>query len=258
MTRPEDHEGRLGILLEARGARPLLFPTTALAPPRDPGPLRSAARGIQAYQWIVLTSRNAVPPLVAALEAAGTAWSVQEEGAGGDPEARPRVCAVGPGTAGALERAGVPVDLVPGQYTAEGVVEALADRVEGLRVLYPRAEGARDVIPRGLEAVGAGVDAVDAYRNEDDREGARVLAARVDRGEVDVITFAAGSAARSFARAWGEVPRAWPPGVGLIAIGPVTARALEAERLPVHGTGEPHTLEGLVAAVEAWARETKS
>jgi uroporphyrinogen-III synthase len=132
--------------------------------------------------------------------------------------------------------------------------------VEDLRILYPRAAGARGVIPRELRARGAAVEAVEAYRTVDDREGARALARGVDRGEVDVITFAAGSAARSFARAWGELAGTdrgggWPPAVGIVAIGPVAARALKEEGLPVDGTGEPHTLEGLVAAVEAWARE---
>jgi len=168
-------------------------------------------------------------------------------------------CAVGPGTARALEEAGFRVDLVAEKHLAEGVVDVLEGRVQGLRILYPRAEGARDVILRDLRAEGARVDAVDAYRSTEDREGARALAVRVDRGEVDVITFAAGSAARSFARAWrdrGEPP--WPEEVGVIAIGPVTAEALGTEGLPVHGTGEPHTLEGLVAAVEAWARENRN
>jgi uroporphyrinogen-III synthase len=229
------------------------MPTTALAPPRDPGPLRSAARRIGSYGWIVITSRNAVPPLKQALSAAG----VEIAGFSDAPEGRPRVCAVGPGTALALERAGFPVDLIPERFTAAGVVEALAGRVEGVGVLYPRAEGAREVIPRELGALGARVDAVDGYRTVGDGVGARALARGVDRGEVDVITFAAGSAARSFAQAWreGGAPRRWPEQVGVIAIGPVTARALETAGLPVHGTGEPHTLEGLVAAVEAWARE---
>lgn len=254
VTRPHDPEDRLRRLLEERGARPLVHPTTALDPPRDPGPLRYAAGRIASYDWIVVTSRNAVEPLRQALEAAGTARSMQG-----------RVCAVGPGTARALEEAGLRADAVAARHVAEGVVELLRGRVRGLRVLYPRSEGARDVIPRGLEAAGARVDVVDAYRTVPDPRGAEALAAGVDRGEVDVITFAAGSAARSFAQAWrasGVGPkgpaRAWPAGVGVVAIGPVTAAALEEEGLPVHATGEPHTLEGLVDAVEAWARESRA
>jgi uroporphyrinogen-III synthase len=209
VTRPEDHGGRLSTLLRERGARPLSLPVTALAPPRDPGPLRSAARRIASYHWIIVTSRNAVDPLVGALETEGTlevltaARTVQPSDATGT---RPRICAVGPGTAAALEGAGLPwtgsrkTDMAG--YTAEGVVAALSDEAEGLRILYPRAEGARAVIPRELGVRGAGVDAVEAYRSVDDREGARALVRGVDRGEVDVITFAAGSGVRSFARAW--------------------------------------------------------
>jgi len=226
----------------------------------------------------VVTSRNAVQPLMQALEEAGTARSVQRERGDRSAEAerglRPRICAVGPGTAGALAAASLPVDRIPERYVAEGVVEALAPEVKGAGerpgadepplILYPRAEGARDVIPRDLEKMGARVDAVEAYRTVPNRDGARALADGVDRGEVDVITFAAGSAARSFARAWKEGgegagrTREWPGGVGVVAIGPVTARTLEAEGIPVHGIGEPHTLEGLVAAVEAWAREREA
>jgi uroporphyrinogen-III synthase len=211
-----------------------------------------------------VTSRNAVGPLRAALEGEGTLEALTTARTVQPPDPAdpfPRICAVGPGTAAALKAAGLPADRIPSEhgagYTAEGVVQALSDEVEGLRILYPRAEGAREVIPRELGARGATVEAVEAYRTREDQEGARALARGVDRGEVDVITFAAGSAARSFARAWraGGASRPWPEQVGVIAIGPVTARALEKAGLPVHGTGEPHTLEGLVAAVEAWVRE---
>src|SRR6266571_5149126 len=65
----------------------------------------------------------------------------------------------------ALERYGVTPALVPRTYVAEAVVEALAERGElrGKHILLPRAREARDVLPDGLRALGAVVDALPVY-----------------------------------------------------------------------------------------------
>ena len=77
-----------------------------------------------------------------------------------------RVSAVGPKTAASLAPFGIKPALVPPDYKGEGVVEAFRTLdVNGKRVLFPRADRAREVIPAGLAAFGAEVVAPVAYRN---------------------------------------------------------------------------------------------
>jgi uroporphyrinogen III methyltransferase/synthase len=165
-----------------------------------------------------------------------------------------RFCAVGPATADALRGAGMPVHLVPGRFHAEGVVAALrgAEPVKASRILLPRAEEGNDTIPRELSRAGYVVDVVTAYETAPDLEESLRLASAVAAGEIDLLTFTAGSAARSFAEGWG-LRGPLPNRVGIVAIGPTTAEGLTLIGMPAESVGDPHTLEGLVAAAERWA-----
>ena len=57
------------------------------------------------------------------------------------------------------------VDVMPKEYVAESLLEALAgDDLQGKRILLPRAAVARDLVPVELRERGAMVDVVEAYR----------------------------------------------------------------------------------------------
>src|SRR5262249_57611221 len=76
-----------------------------------------------------------------------------------------RLAAIGPETAAELERRLLRPAVVPREYRAEGLLEALAgEDLRGRRILLPRAAGARPVLPETLTARGATVDEGIAYR----------------------------------------------------------------------------------------------
>jgi len=91
------------------------------------------------------------------------------------------------------------VDLIPEEFVSEGVIRAFAgEELRGRRVLLPRAEEARNVIPAGLERMGAEVDVVTVYRTvRSDREAAELMPL-FDSGKVDVITFTSPSTVTHF------------------------------------------------------------
>ncbi|MCA9871777.1 MAG: uroporphyrinogen-III synthase, partial [Anaerolineae bacterium] len=71
VTRAAEQAGDLDELLRERGATPLPYPCIAIAVPEDAAPLDEALRGLAAggYDWLVLTSRNAVAILAERLDA---------------------------------------------------------------------------------------------------------------------------------------------------------------------------------------------
>lgn len=240
VTRPRAQAAGFVEALEALGAAVVEFPTIRIEAPADPEPLARAASGAGGYDWIVFTSVNGVERFWDALRAAG---------GGADALDGVRVCAIGPATAGALEVRGVRPDVVPAEHVAEAVVAALEEAADlrGARVLLPRAAVARDVLPDGLRTRGAEVDDVAAYRTIPDGRGADALRRRLDRGEVDWVTFTASSTVRSFAELVGtEVGRA-----RVASIGPVTSATARALGLPVHVEAERYTIPGLTAALVA-------
>jgi uroporphyrinogen III methyltransferase / synthase len=158
------------------------------------------------------------------------------------------ICAVGPATAAAVEREGGEVAVVPAEYIAEGVIEAMAAGTDlrGRRILLPRAEIAREILPARLAELGAEVHDVSAYRTLPDAGSADRLAEIVSAGAVDLVTFTSGSAARSFASLVGPAASA----VAVASIGPVTSDVARELGMRVVVESPVHTTEGLLRAIE--------
>jgi uroporphyrinogen III methyltransferase/synthase len=240
VTRASGQEASLADALAAEGAAVLHRPLIRLQAATDPQPLLAAARRAAEYDWLVFTSANAVGKFSEALHAAGVPPS-QIEGV--------RIAAVGPATSAALEASGFHVDLLPGEALAESIAHAMAAATDlnGSRVLWPRARGARADLASSLVKLGATVDAVEAYRTVLDVAAGADLRREVADGSVDVLTFTSPSTVTAFAA--GGTASA---GRAMVAtIGPVTAAAARARGLPVHVQADPHTATGLVAALRA-------
>ncbi|MFC6731188.1 MULTISPECIES: uroporphyrinogen-III synthase [unclassified Haladaptatus] len=65
------------------------------------------------------------------------------------------ICAVGEGTANRLRDFEYPVHRIPEEYSSAGLVEALADDVDGARVEVARSDHGSPVLTDGLEEAGA-------------------------------------------------------------------------------------------------------
>ena len=224
--------------LRELGAEVIEMPATQIAR-LDLAPLRSAIAGLSRYQWLILTSQNAVSIF----------WE-QLLGEGKDARALAglRIAAVGPATAGALLEHGITVDVIPKRFVAEGLLEMLRERddLSGKRVLYVTAEGAREVLPQGLREMGAHLDVIEAYRSIPDGEGAERLARAIESGKLDLATFTSGSAVRGYVDAIGEDLAKHVPAVSM---GPQTSEALREAGIEVKAEAKESTLDGLVSAV---------
>lgn len=243
VTRAATQASSLTGLLEAAGARVLEAPTIAIAPPASWDPLDAALRDLASFAWVVFTSVNGVTMVEERLEALSLSWSAV---------GRRRVAAIGPATAAALADRGVRVSLVPGEYRAEALVEALRDvLMPGDRVLVPRAAKTRDVLVRDLTRLGALVTEVAAYTTARVEAAASRLRQAVAGGEVDVVTLTSSSTARHFAERFTEAERrAWLARVTIAAIGPVTAATAAEWGLTVAIVPDAYTIPALVRAIE--------
>lgn len=239
VTRASAQAGGLRARLAELGAQVLDVPALRIEP-LDPAPLRAALDSIADYDWLVLTSQNAVAILWDVLRATGR----DARALGGL-----RIACVGRSTAEALLQHGIATDVMPARFVAEGVLEEMSKRddVRGGRALYVAAEGARDVLPEGLRVLGCLVNVVRAYRSVSTGEGASELREALKRGEVDLATFASASAVRGYVQAVGaELARRAPA----VSIGPVTSDALRAAGIEVVAEAKEASIDGLVEAVK--------
>ncbi|HWK25401.1 MAG TPA: uroporphyrinogen-III C-methyltransferase [Solirubrobacter sp.] len=147
------------------------------------------------------------------------------------------VAAIGPGTARALRAHGVEADVVSSRAVAEGLIEALRD-VPVRRALLARAAAGRDVLIDALRARGATVDVVALYETV-----AEPFEPVADAG---YVLFTSGSSARFYAAGGGVLA-----GPRLVSIGPATSAELRRLGAEPHVEADPHTPDGLVAALLA-------
>jgi uroporphyrinogen-III synthase len=238
VTRARSQAGSLASLLREAGADAVEMPATRIEQ-LDAAPLRKRLGSLATYHWLIFTSQNAIEVFWNVLTASALDASAL---------AHARVAVVGPSTAKALANHRIIADVAPDRFVAEALLEALANRsdVVGARVLYPCAEGARDVLPDGLRALGATIDVVPIYRSVPDGEGAAALRAQIDRGEIDLVTFTSASAVEAFVAAVGSEIVS---GIRAASIGPVTSAAAKRAGFRVDIEAAESTIPGLVAAI---------
>lgn len=239
VTRASAQATGLRDALSTLGAEVLELPALRIEP-LDRAGLARALESLSDYAWVVFTSQNAVR----------IAWDVLRE-AGQDARAfaQSRIACVGRATSDALLAHGLAADVLPLRFVAEGVLDAMTTRddVRGSRVLYLAAEGARDVLPNGLRALGCNVEVVQLYRSVTDGVGGDALRTALTEGSVDAVTFASASAVRGYVEAVGpDLARSVPA----ISIGPMTSEAVRTAGITLGA-------ESVEASVRALAEATR-
>ena len=224
------------------------IPTIEIQPLIDSAQCKAAMAQLAETRLVVFASANAVNLFFELLL-----------GSGRDTRdlARCRVCAIGPETARTLESHGLRPDLVAGEYTAEGLAEALEGwDIAGSRVLVPRAQQARDALPQLLARRGAEVEFLPVYRTVSPPGVETRLQALFEGRGADVVTFTASSTATHFARSFtAEQLERLQQHTRVACIGPVTAETARRRGLRVDIVARDYTTRGLAQAiVEARAR----
>jgi len=223
------------------GAEPVLLPTIRILPPADWSEVDAELSRLGDYDWLIFTSANGVRSLLSRL------WET-----GGDARRLhgARIAAIGPATAEALAEFRLRADLTPGEYRAEGLVEALAPHVAGRRVLWARASRGREVLAEGLAGAGAELRTLVVYRNEDVEAYPPDQLARIERGELDWIALSSPSIARGVKRLLSAAAiDQLGKRVKLASISPVTTEAAREAGLPVAAEATTYTWNGLFEAI---------
>lgn len=238
ITRPSHQADDLVRRLREEGAVVCHVPVIAIRKPPSYDALDARLRDLASYGWVVFTSQNAVWVTCARLRAVGSSVEALRS---------VPVASIGPATSHLLRTVGVEPRVEPQEARAEGLVDAFrAFDLRGVRVLLPRSQGARDVLPRALRGMGAEVDEVVAYRTEVAYDERGRLEAALREG-VDALTLMSPSAARALTELLGGP--GLPEGIRVVCIGPVTAGTARALGVRVDAQAEVYTAEGVVRAL---------
>ena len=249
VTRTREQASQLSRQLAELGAEVLEIPTIKVIPPDNRQDIADAMLGLGTYDWIVFTSPNGVTMFFEYFFKSFP--DLRDLGA-------VRLAAVGPATAAKLKELHLNVDVMPEEYLAIKITQALTkfESLDNLKVLLLRAQVANPELPQALEAVGAIVDDVACYKTVPETEDRTGAAARLREDGADWLTFTSSSTVENF-HARFDLPKLLQqfPQMKLASIGPETSKALVALGLKPTVEAHPHHLDGLVKALAGAARK---
>ena len=242
VTRPEDQAAGFVGILSGLGARCVQIPAIRIIPPTTWEQLDRAIAGLSIYDWALFTSINGVKYFFERLHVA-------------KKDARHlsgiKIAVIGPKTAEALFDKGVTPDLIPDEYSAEGMVEALHEYpLKGKRVLLPRPAIARDYLPGKLKTMGAIVDVVEAYQTVQAEYDHNQLDDLFKNGAIHMVTFTSPSTVDNFLDLFeGKSVGKESSKILVACIGPITARRATEKGLRVTVVPDEYTGDALARAI---------
>jgi len=236
VTRPAGQEEEIAALVRAAGGVCLHVPAIRIAAPADPAPLAAAIGRLDSYDWIVFASANGVRGFFDALRAAGR---------DGRALGAARLAVIGPATRRSLEAAGLFSDLMPDDFSSEGLVAAFAEMPRGTRFLLVRADRGRDVLRRSLEQSGHFVDEVAAYASLAGEPLGAETAAMLAACQAPWITVTSGAIAEGAIRMCSPWIRRWR----IASLSPVTSAAVRRFGLEPAVEATEATAAALVEAI---------
>ena len=240
VTRARSQASKLTAKLENLGAEVIEVPAITITDPVDLyAALDQAIGQLQDYHWVMFTSANGVKHFFARLLQAGK-------------DARAlgyaKIAAIGSATAAELKKYGLVADVVPGEYRAEGIIEAMKGKLPPhAKILLPRAEEAREILPEKLREMGAEVDVVSAYRTVCAAADGEALTSELNEGRIDMVTFTSSSTVKNLVNIIGSADLL--NGVKTACIGPVTADTAKSLGIEPDIIAKEYTIDGLVEAI---------
>ncbi|MEP7070816.1 MAG: uroporphyrinogen-III C-methyltransferase [Verrucomicrobiota bacterium] len=238
VTRTRKQAGALSSQLRALGADVIELPTIRIAPPTDLRAFAELVQDAHSYDWIIFTSPNGVTAFFDIF------FKLYDDARELGPT---KIAAIGPATAQRVKDYHLHVDLQPDEFVAEAVVREFRKLggIENLKVLVARAEKARDLLPRELSSMGAIVDEGFGYQTVAETRDATGARHRLSAEGADLITFTSSSTVENFL----ALDLAWPPGMQVASIGPVTSATARERGLSVEVEAKRHDIAGLVTAI---------
>jgi uroporphyrinogen III methyltransferase/synthase len=239
ITRAASQSLELRKALEDVRARVVETPALEIVPVEDWTVVDRAVSELQSYDLLIFTSVNAVEHFVPRLQRTGVVCEVP-------------IAAVGESTAERLSRWGLLASIVPETFRAEGLLDILPADLAGKRILLPRAETARELLPEELRRRGAVVDVVTVYRTVKSTEGLADLRTVLASEKISALVVTSPSAMRFIAETLGDDLLAALQGIPIAVIGPVAAEAVESVGLKAVIQPKTATIPGLVQEIRSY------
>lgn len=248
VTRARAQASEFAEQIEALGGEPCEFPVIEVRKPVDTAVLariQACIAQAESYDWLAFTSVNGVDYFFQALV---------EHGVDIRRFYRAKIAAVGPKTAEALQQRGLNVELQAERYDAEGLLEAFDGVLQrGERILLPRGDLARSVLPEQLAARGIIADEISVYETVVAEKQEPIVLEWLKQQHIHMLTFTSSSTVHNLIKVLQQNGFQDPVAVlsqyPIASIGPITSQTIRQYGLNVTIEAEQATIESLVASL---------
>lgn len=219
ITRPKDRAKKACEIVEKLGGEAFLAPTLDLKPVNSDS-LKELVKRKDELDWIVFTSPTTIdsfnkfyPDFLDSLTC--------------------KLAVIGNKTGKLAEENGLKVDLIPEDFTAEGLIEEFKKRNITNQVIgIPRTLSARPVLPEELEKMGNTVILAEAYKSlfPMDEKAVQELISKIENKEIDAITFTSPLTVENFFEIVEDkerIAKLLSDNLLTVCIGPITAKVLK-------------------------------
>jgi len=244
ITRSAHQAAFLSEQLSLLGAEVIHRPTIEIRPPGSFAELDACLQRGNEYNWVLFTSVNGVRAFSQRMKELGVDIRLFHAA---------KFAGIGAATRKALGELGIRVDFVPEKFSAEGFIREFQEQYtdfSGMKVLFPAANIARDVIPDKLRELGAEVFHVTAYETAAPEHSSRDLRDVFNRHGVNLATFTSSSTVENFFALFPEQERQnITETLQAASIGPMTSRTLREHGVEPVIEADVHTIPGLIDAI---------
>lgn len=180
ITRPSSRSSVAVKLVEDNGFVPIVVPTLELELVNSSS-LKELIKNIRVFDWLIFTSVSSLdsifkfyPDFIDLLND------------------NTRIGVIGHKTAEVCEDYGLSVDLIPKNYTAEGLLDSFKSmNIKNKNIAIPRTFTARNILPEGLKDMGANVFLAETYKSSLPKDTSSIdcLIEDIFNDKIDSISF---------------------------------------------------------------------
>jgi uroporphyrinogen-III synthase len=254
ITRPRGQAEETIELIKKYGGNPYSFPTIELTGTDDLSTIKGFIDELTNGKigYVVFMSPNGIKYLLNSAERLGLKAKLKKQ------LEKTAMMAVGPKTAKTLEAHNIKVNLIPNQYSSEGILECFQQLGISGKVIYiPRTTSATPILANKLREMGGVVQEIYVYRSllpHDKKLTAKFFQDLTER-KIHAIIFSSSLGVKNFFQMLKEfAPRQkllnlMNSNITAVAIGPITAETLRKMGLDVDVMPDEYVFEEAVTAL---------
>ncbi len=242
ITRTVEQSKESSAVFSELGAVVIIFPTLEIVPPSSWKQFDEVVSDSRKIDFIIFTSAHAVKMFIERTKELNINFNFNKI----------KIVAVGNKTASICKSSGIPVNIIPSEFSGDAVVDELSKYNLKEKVIFvPRSAIGREALPQELRELGAIIKSVPAYNvSLPSEESIKKNIGQLDANKPDLFIFTSPSTFENFLQIMKiEDPVRFFKEYLVAAIGPTTKSSIEERKVKVDIMPGEFTIEGLAKAI---------